>query len=75
MKYYTLAEFESVGIDSLYRLVVLAAKRATQIGKPESRPLVPVKSKKPTMIALEEILDGKVGFRTDESDEDDYDVG
>lgn len=47
-------------IDSLYRLVILAAQRAAQISKPDSRPLVPVRSKKPTIVALEEILEGKV---------------
>lgn len=46
--------------DSLYRLVIAAARRATQIAKPETRPLVPTHSKKPTIIALEEVLEGKV---------------
>jgi DNA-directed RNA polymerase omega subunit len=59
-------------IDSLYRLVILAARRATQVSKPDSRPLVPVQSKKSTIVALEEILQDKVTYRTTEGDEEDY---
>lgn len=57
-------------IDSLYRLVILAARRASQISKPDSRPLVPVRSKKPTIVALEEILQGKVKARIGGTDEE-----
>lgn len=73
MKYYPLEDFPEV--DSLYRLVNICAKRATQISKAENRAMVPTTSKKSTMIALEEVLEGKVGYRTSESDEDDYEVG
>jgi len=59
-------------IDSLYRLVILAARRATQVSKPDSRPLVPVHSKKSTIVALEEILQDKVTYRATEGDEEDY---
>lgn len=59
-------------IDSLYRLVILAAKRATQISRPDARPLVPVRSRKPTLVALEEILSGKVKPRIGESDEEGF---
>ena len=59
-------------VDSLYRLVIAAAHRAGQVSKPESRPLVTSHSKKPTMIALEEIAEGKVTFRTGASDEEEY---
>jgi len=59
-------------IDSLYRLVIVAGRRAAQLSKPEARPLVPVRSKKPTMVALEEILQGKVGYRLETGDEDDF---
>ena len=58
-------------IDSMYRLVILAARRATQVEKPETRALVPVRSKKSTMTALEEIAQGKVSYRTD-ADEDEF---
>jgi DNA-directed RNA polymerase omega subunit len=59
-------------IDSLYRLVILAAKRTAQISKPDSRPLVPVRSRKPTLVALEEILSGKVKPRIGDSDEEGF---
>jgi DNA-directed RNA polymerase subunit omega len=59
-------------IDSLYRLVILAARRASQISKPDSRPLVPVRSKKPTIVALEEILQGKVTARIGGVDEEEF---
>lgn len=56
-------------IDSLYRLVIVAARRASQLSKPDTRALVPVKSRKPTVTALEEILDGKVSYRTGREEE------
>ncbi len=59
-------------IDSLYRLVILAARRASQISKPDSRPLVPVRSKKPTIVALEEVLQGKVKARIGGTDEEEF---
>ena len=57
--------------DSLYRLVIVASRRANMLSKPETRPLVETDSKKPTTIALEEVLAGKVGARliTDEDEE------
>ena len=73
MKHYALEDFTSM--DSLYRLVNVAYRRANQISKPESRVLVPVRSRKPTIVALEEILDGKVSYRTGASEEDEYDIG
>ena len=73
MKHYTLEDFP--GMDSLYRLVNIGAKRANQISKPETRALVRADSTKPTIVALEEILSGKVTYRTGESEEDDYAVG
>lgn len=72
MKHYTLNDFP--GMDSLYRLVNIAAKRANQISKPETRALVRAESKKPTIVALEEVLEGKVTFRHGEGGEDDYDI-
>ncbi|HOE66172.1 MAG TPA: DNA-directed RNA polymerase subunit omega [Candidatus Hydrogenedentes bacterium] len=59
-------------IDSLYRLVIVGSRRAAQISKPEARPLVPIRSKKPTMVALEEILRGKVGYRLETGDGDEF---
>jgi DNA-directed RNA polymerase subunit omega len=50
---------------SIYRLVILAAKRAKELadGTP---PLVETASKKATTVALEEILQGKVLYKPDE---------
>ena len=71
MSNISVEQFEGK-IDSLYRLVILAAKRATQISKPDSRPLAPVRSRKPTLVALEEVLSGKVKPRIGEGDEEDF---
>lgn len=45
---------------SMYKLVIAAARRASQVSKPESRPLVATVHRKPTLVALEEIIQGKV---------------
>lgn len=59
-------------IDSLYRLVIVASRRANQI-KTEAHGFVGVtRARKSTIIALEEILDGKVGFTTHQDEEEDY---
>ena len=52
---------------SVYRLVLLAAKRAKEIsdGAP---PLVETSQRKITSIALEEILQGKVLYKTEEAE-------
>jgi len=50
---------------SLYKLVLSAAERASQITR-GSKPLVECGSKKPTTIALNEIADGKVHFELTE---------
>ncbi len=58
--------------DSLYRLVIVASRRAKQISKSESHGFGSVtKSKKPTVTALEEVLSDKVGYYIggDEDDE------
>ncbi|MDH7499676.1 MAG: DNA-directed RNA polymerase subunit omega, partial [candidate division NC10 bacterium] len=47
------------GIDSKYRLVHIAGKRAKQIMR-GSLPLIDTKALKPTLIALEEVVAGKV---------------
>jgi DNA-directed RNA polymerase omega subunit len=70
-RHYTLEDFGG-RIDSLYRLVLIAARRASQISRPEGRSFIPTKSRKPTMIALDEILEGKVTYRTEESDEEEF---
>lgn len=59
-------------VDSVYRLTIIAARRAGQVKRAESRPLVATHSKKPTVIALQEILDGKVTYRAGTGDEEDF---
>jgi len=52
-------------IDSKYRLIILAAKRSKQLQR-GARPRIeidPLKHK-PTRIALEEVIQGKVNFYT-----------
>lgn len=71
MQNYSVEDFKDK-TDSLYRLVIVAARRAGQVGRSESRPLVSVRSRKPTIIALEEIMEGKVSYTTGDSDEEDY---
>ncbi len=58
--------------NSLYELVIAGSRRASQLAKPETRPLVSATSKKPTMIALEEILQGKVEVHSGSLDDEDY---
>jgi len=71
MRHYSVEDFHGK-VDSLYRLVLLASRRANQIARTESRPLIATHSRKPTVIALEEILDGKVSYTTGDIDEGDY---
>lgn len=71
MRNYSVEDFAGK-TDSLYRLVIVAARRASQISRTDSRPLVSVRSRKPTMIALEEILDGKVSHTTEKGDAEAY---
>lgn len=76
MNHISLDDFvhEDEQMDSLYRLVNIAARRANQLNKPESRPLVKTKERKSTIIALEEVLNGKVWYTTGDNEDDDYDI-
>jgi DNA-directed RNA polymerase omega subunit len=76
MKHFALEDFVNDGeqMDSLYRLVNIAARRANQLNKPESRPLIATKTEKSTMVALEEILDGKVWYRIGSDPENEYEI-
>jgi DNA-directed RNA polymerase omega subunit len=56
--------------ESMYKLVIAAAKRAGQVSKPESRPLVSTTHRKPTLVALEEIVQGKVLIKDAEEADD-----
>ena len=71
MKLYSVEDFHGK-IDSLYRLVIVAARRASQLNRTESRPLVSARSRKATVMAMEEILDGKVTYKTGPQDAEDF---
>ena len=61
-------------IDSLYRLVNLTAKRANQLHKPDARSLVSPISRKPVITALQEVLEGKLWYRTGAENADEYEI-
>jgi DNA-directed RNA polymerase subunit omega len=64
-----LDEFRAPEIDSKYRLIILAAKRSKQLQR-GARPRIdidPVKHK-PTRIALEEVMRGKINFSIHKKD-------
>ena len=52
-------------IDSKYRLIILAAKRSKQLQR-GARPRIEIDATKhkPTRIALEEVIQGKIQFHT-----------
>jgi DNA-directed RNA polymerase subunit omega len=52
-------------IDSKYRLIILAAKRSKQLQR-GARPRIEIDQTKhkPTRIALEEVIQGKIQFHT-----------
>lgn len=77
MKHLALEDFHHDGqqMDSLYRLVNIAAKRANQLNKPDARSLIRTSSKKAIIMALEEILEGKVWYRIGAEEEDEYEIG
>ena len=52
---------------SVYRAVILAAKRAKEVAE-GSPPLIDTPHRKVTSIALEEIVQGKVLFKEEESE-------
>ena len=55
------------GIDSKFRLILVAAKRARQL-QSGARPLVQTPSKRATRIAQAEVQAGLVPFRVEEPD-------
>lgn len=60
-------------IDSLYRLVICAARRANQI-KNETHGFSGVqRQSKPTVLALEEMIEGKLSYTT-VGEDDEYDI-
>ncbi|HOQ33611.1 MAG TPA: DNA-directed RNA polymerase subunit omega [Candidatus Hydrogenedens sp.] len=54
-------------IDSLYRLVNVASKRVNQIIKSEKHGFG--KKKKPTIIAIDEVMEGKITYRKNEKED------
>ena len=76
MNHLSIDDFKHDGkrIDSAYRLVILASKRANQLGKPDARLLVSPVSRKPVITSLQEILDGKVWYRTGAEEADEYEI-
>jgi DNA-directed RNA polymerase omega subunit len=58
-----LEELQTPEIDSKYRLIILAAKRSKQLQR-GARPRIEIDpaKHKPTRIALEEVMRGRVNF-------------
>lgn len=54
-------------IDSLYRLVNVASKRVNQIIKSEKHGFG--KKKKPTVVAIDEVMEGKITYRKNEKED------
>ena len=68
----TTEQPQSQEIDSKYRLIILAAKRSKQLQR-GARPRIDIDptKHKPTRIALEEVVQGKIQFHTTtDGDED-----
>ena len=61
----TTEQPQSQEIDSKYRLIILAAKRSKQLQR-GARPRIDIDptKHKPTRIALEEVVQGKIQFHT-----------
>ena len=59
-------------VDSKYRLIILAAKRSKQLQRGASpRIEIDPQKHKPTRIALEEVIRGRVHFTIKEKEEED----
>ena len=74
----TTEQMQSQGIDSKYRLIILAAQRSKQLQR-GARPRIEIDptKHKPTRIALEEVVQGAVPFhmRADGDEELTEDAG
>ncbi|HYR75998.1 MAG TPA: DNA-directed RNA polymerase subunit omega [Pyrinomonadaceae bacterium] len=68
----TAEQPHSQEIDSKYRLIILAAKRSKQLQR-GARPRIDIDptKHKPTRIALEEVVQGKIPFHTTTDGDDD----
>jgi len=67
----TVPDNGSQEIDSKYRLIILAAKRSKQLQR-GARPRIDIDAQKhkPTRIALEEVIRGRVHFHIKDGDAD-----
>ena len=76
MNHLSIEDFKHNGvvIESLYRLVNMTAKRAGQLHKPDARPLVSPITRKPVITALQEVLEGKLWYRTGAENADEYEI-
>jgi DNA-directed RNA polymerase omega subunit len=69
---YSVDDFKNK-IDSLYRLVIVGARRANQISKNESHSFGGVaRGKKSTITAMEEVLSGRVGYYVSDGEDAEY---
>jgi DNA-directed RNA polymerase subunit omega len=65
----TLEPAETPEVDSKYRLIILAAKRSKQLQRgAQPRIEIDPQKHKPTRIALEEVIRGRVHFSIRESE-------
>jgi len=72
----TVPDSGSQEIDSKYRLIILAAKRSKQLQR-GARPRIDIDAQKhkPTRIALEEVMRGRVQFTIRDGDKEPSEVG
>lgn len=56
-----LPDYQKLSVESRSRLVIIAAQRARQVMQ-GARPAMPTRHTKPTTIALDEMLNGRVHF-------------
>lgn len=59
--------------DSRYRAVIVAARRAKQLQK-GALPIVQARSPKPIATAVQEVSEGKIGYRDSEIEETESDI-
>lgn len=66
-----LDEIQAPEVDSKYRLIILAAKRSKQLQR-GARPRIEIApgKHKPTRIALEEVMRGRVNFTVNDEDKE-----
>lgn len=61
-------------IDSIYSLVILAAKRTVSLNRGEKSLIPEIEDEKPIVIAIEEIAEGKITIAPPEEEEEMKDV-